>query len=109
MTEKVSLADLTFNPNVQGPLWSHGGAQLDVNLLYFDEGNGVPVHVNHTLDVLVVVVQGRGEAEVDSERYVLKPGTCLYIPSGSTRAIRSTGGPLVYASAHCKRDKLMPN
>jgi quercetin dioxygenase-like cupin family protein len=105
---RVALDALSLDPGVQGPIWSHGGEQLDVNLLYFDEGSGVPPHVNQSLDVWIVVIQGEGEAQIDGAVYPLSRGTCLYIAAGSERAIHSTGGPLIYASAHQKRGPLRP-
>lgn len=102
------LDELSLTPTVQGAIWSHGGAQLDVNLLYFDEGNGVPTHVNRNLDVWLVVLEGEGEAEIDGVVYRLERGNCLYIVAGSERAIRSTGGPFLYASAHQRRGALRP-
>jgi quercetin dioxygenase-like cupin family protein len=106
--QQIKLEDLTLDPTRQGPIWAHGGAQLDVNILYFDQGEGVPAHTNTLLDVWLVVLQGAGEAWLDGERLELTPGTCLYIPAGRERAIRATGGPLIYASAHSKRPALMP-
>ncbi len=104
----ITLADLPLNPAIQGPLWSHGGAQMDVNVLYFDKGEGVAEHVNDALDVWLVVIQGVGEAVINGESHPLTVGTCLYIPAGASRAIRSLGDPLLYASAHPKRRGLMP-
>src|SRR5688500_16780158 len=106
----ITLAELEqlFDPNRQGPLWSHSGDQLDVNLLHFSSGEGVEAHVNDVLDVWLVVIRGTGEAWVDGTRYDLIPGTCLYLPAGCERAIRSTADPLIYASAHQKRPGLMP-
>jgi mannose-6-phosphate isomerase-like protein (cupin superfamily) len=54
------------------------------------------------------VIGGSGEAVVGGVSTPLAVGTCLYVPAGATRAIRSVGGPLVYASAHPKRRGLMP-
>jgi mannose-6-phosphate isomerase-like protein (cupin superfamily) len=81
---------------------------MDVNLLYFTEGEGVDSHINHMLDVWLVVIQGTGEAVVDGDSVPLEVGTCLYITAGATRAIRAANGGLLYASAHKKRGGLMP-
>lgn len=105
---RVTLEDLLFDPMRQGPIWSHGGEQLDVNVLYFDKGEGVAAHINATLDVWWVVIAGEGEAVINGEVSLVTVGTCLYIPAGATRAMRSLGGPLVYASVHTKRRGLMP-
>jgi quercetin dioxygenase-like cupin family protein len=108
MLEQVSIGDLSLHPDVQGAVWSHKGNQLAVNVLYFDKGEGVPLHVNEHLDVWIVVLQGRGQAIVNGESHTLVAGSCLYIEAGSERAIHSTGEPLVYASAHQARGGLMP-
>ena len=109
MSEIITLGELTLDPRVQGPIWSYGGGQLDVNVLYFDRGEGVAEHVNPELDVWLVVIGGAGEALVGGVAHPLAVGTCLYIPAGVARAIRSTGESLVYASAHQKRRGLMPD
>lgn len=108
MITRISLEELNLNPEIQGPIWSHGGAQMDVNILYFDNGEGVAEHINHNLDVWLIVLHGSGEAHLDGVRHPLEPGTILYIPAGHRRGFHSTGGPLVYASAHQKRRGLMP-
>ena len=104
----ISLAELILNPMKQGPLWSHRGGQLDVNILYFAEGQGVDLHTNSGLDVWVVVIDGAGTATIDEEFYDLTPGTCLYIPAGASRSIRAVDTALVYATCHQTRSALMP-
>ena len=104
----ISLEELVLNPMKQGPIWSHRGGQLDVNILYFEEGQGVELHTNHGLDVWVVVIEGAGTATIENEVYPLTPGTCLYSPAGASRSIRAADRSLVYASCHQKRAALMP-
>ena len=108
MSKAISLTELTLTSDVQGAIWSHGGEQLNVNLLSFTEGEGVDAHINHALDVWLVVIQGTGEAMVDGKRIPLDVGTCLYITAGASRAIHAGSGGLLYASAHQKRGGLMP-
>ncbi|MBA3533958.1 MAG: cupin domain-containing protein [Ardenticatenales bacterium] len=81
---------------------------MDVNILSFGPGEGIEPHVNETLDVWLVVIRGTGDAWINDEHHDLAPGTCLYLPAGCRRAIRSTADPLLYASAHPKRPGLMP-
>jgi len=104
----ISFEELTLDPMKQGPIWSHRGGQLDVNILYFEAGQGVELHTNPSLDVWVIVISGAGEATIDNGVYSLAPGTCLYIPAGASRSIRSVTTSLVYASCHQKRPALMP-
>jgi mannose-6-phosphate isomerase-like protein (cupin superfamily) len=108
MSQTISLTNLTPTAAVQGAIWSYGGAQMDVNLLYFIEGEGVDTHINHALDVWLVVIQGTGEAMVDGTLIPLEVGTCLYIIAGATRSIVAGSAGLLYASAHNKRGGLMP-
>ena len=108
MFPHIDLRDWQPDGAHPGAQWSHAGAQLIVNALYFPEGDGVPLHVNQGLDVWLVVLSGEGWAEVDAERIDLHAGVCLFIPRGAERAIHAGEGGLLYASAHATRAPLMP-
>lgn len=104
----ISAHDLTLNPLRQGAVWSHQGEQLNVNILYFEAGEGIALHTNPILDVWVVVISGEGEATIDGVVHHLTAGTCFYIPAGASRSIHAQTA-LVYASCHQKRPALMPD
>lgn len=91
-----------------GPLWTLASEDLNVNLVRFDAGRGVPEHVNTEVDVLLVGVAGAGVVEVDGRELVLQAGQLCLVPKGSRRAIASAGGPLAYLTCHRRRGLLWP-
>ena len=91
-----------------GPVWTHTSEDLNVNLLAFDAGQGVPLHVNHQLDVLIVVLSGEGVLEVDGVVRPIQAGEVCVIPRGTARSIRSAGGPFAYLTCHRRRGGLWP-
>ena len=91
-----------------GPVWTRSSADLNVNLLSFDRGQGVPAHVNDEVDVLLVIVSGAGVLEIDGAVHPIRAGQVCLIPKGAERAIRSAGGLFAYLTCHRRRGGLMP-
>ena len=91
-----------------GPVWTRSSSDLNVNLLSFDRGQGVPAHVNDEVDVLLVVVAGEGVIVTDGATHTLRTGQVCLIPKGAERGIRSAGGPFAYLTCHRRRGGLMP-
>jgi mannose-6-phosphate isomerase-like protein (cupin superfamily) len=89
-----------------GPLWGMASADLNATLLAWPPGHGVADHVNGELDVLVIVVQGRGSAVVDGEVHDLAAGSALLIPRGTRRRITAGDVGLRYVSVHRRRGPL---
>jgi mannose-6-phosphate isomerase-like protein (cupin superfamily) len=106
--EIMTLAERLAATPGPGPVWTHTSTDLNVNLLSFDGGVGVPAHVNAEVDVLIMCVAGTGVVEVDGVSRPLGAGQLLVIPKGASRALRSTGGPFSYLTCHRQRDGLMP-
>ena len=103
----VTLADVlsAAAPDATGALWRLDGAarQLDANVIRLRPGAGGAPFVESELDVLLVVVQGRGtlqRAGVDEE---LAPGTLVFVPRGEQRAVSAGHEGLVYLTAHRRR------
>ena len=91
-----------------GVVWSlpHGG-DLDANAVVIAPGGSVGAHVNHEVDVMLVVVAGRGSVEVDGRDLPLAPGRLVHVPKGATRAVRAAADDdLVYVSVHRSRGRL---
>jgi mannose-6-phosphate isomerase-like protein (cupin superfamily) len=107
-SDAVSLAAVLEAATGPGPVWTHSSADLNVNLLSFDGGQGVPSHINRDLDVLVVVVAGNGVIEIDGVTRDICAGQVCVIPKGARRAIRSGGGPFAYLTCHRRRAGLWP-
>jgi hypothetical protein len=60
-------------------------------------------HRNDEVDVLVVVVLGRGELTLDGQVHQLVPMVIARLPKGTVRAVGAVDGPLAYLSIHRRR------
>jgi mannose-6-phosphate isomerase-like protein (cupin superfamily) len=106
----VGLAErLAADHGSDGPVYSVTSTDLNVNLVRFDGGRGVPAHINETLDVLLLAVSGEGLLEIDGELRPFSAGQLCLVPAGARRAIRSAGGPFAYLTCHRRRPGLMPD
>lgn len=74
--------------------WAYGGAQLNANLLVFEEEEGVATHVNDAVDVLLVGILGQGVITVDGQEHHVTAGQALVMAKGARRALRAVGGVL---------------
>ena len=92
-----------------GPIWSLNSEQLNINLLRFSTGEGIPPHINDEVDVLLIIVEGEGMLTLGDEEHQLHAGAAVLIPRGGRRAIRCTSGTLAYLSCHRRRGGLMPS
>jgi quercetin dioxygenase-like cupin family protein len=104
----INLLDIDEEAGRNGPQFSLEGPDLDCNFLRFDQGEGVPLHINAQVDVAGVVLEGEGVLQVDGGQQILNEGDFFYIPKGAARKLRSTGGPFAYLSFHARRPCLMP-
>jgi quercetin dioxygenase-like cupin family protein len=107
-TRLVDLVALAAQSADRGPIWSHQGDELNVNLLLLPEGSGIAEHVNSEVEVLIVGVAGEGAVEIDGTPHRLASGQALVVPKGARRAIRSVGGRFAYLTCHRRRAGLWP-
>ena len=66
-------------------------------------GDRIAPHRNDEVEVLVVVVFGRGELALDGQVHQLAPMVIAHLPKGTVRAIEVMDGPLAYLSVHRRR------
>ena len=99
----VDLAGLAAGGNHPGALWSLDGEDLQANLVSLGRGDRIGPHRNDEVDVLVVVVSGRGELTLDGQIHPLTPMLLAYLPKGTERAVVAVDGPLAYLSVHRRR------
>ncbi len=99
----VDLASLAAGGNHPRPLWRLDGEDLQANLIWLGRGDRIEPHRNDEVDVLVVVVLGRGELTLDGQVHQLAPMVIAYLPKGTVRAIGAVDGPLAYLSIHRRR------
>jgi quercetin dioxygenase-like cupin family protein len=105
----INLFGVDVDPGLHGPVFSLESADLDCNFLRFDQGEGVPLHINAQVDVAGVVLEGEGFLQVDGQQHLLSEGDFFYIPKGAARKLRSAGGPFAYLSFHARRPCLLPS
>jgi quercetin dioxygenase-like cupin family protein len=99
----VNLAGLAAGGNHPGALWRLDGEDLQANLVRLGRGDRIEPHRNDEVDVLVVVVLGRGELTLDGQVHQLAPMVVAHLPKGTVRAVEPVDGPLVYLSIHRHR------
>jgi mannose-6-phosphate isomerase-like protein (cupin superfamily) len=92
-----------------GPIWSMNSEQLNINVLRFGTGEGIPPHINNEVDVLIVIVEGEGVLTLGDVERPIRTGEATLIPRGVRRAISCTSGALAYLSCHRRRGGLMPS
>jgi quercetin dioxygenase-like cupin family protein len=89
-----------------GPLWGMASADLNATLLSWPPGHEVPAHVNADLDVLVVVLTGRGVVMIDGSAQDLQAGSAILVPRGARRRIVAGDSGMRYLSIHRRRGPL---
>lgn len=103
----VEAVDLVAQAEAgEGIVWKQQSADLNVNLFVLGEGGEIAEHVNTSLDVLLVGVDGEGRVTVDGEVLTVRPGTAAVIPQGARRSIRATGRRFAYVTCHRRRGGL---
>jgi len=99
----VDLARLAAAGGHPGALWRLDGEDLQANLVRLGRGDCIQPHRNDEVEVLVVVVSGRGELTLDGQVHQLAPMVIAHLPKGTVRAIAAVDGPLAYLSVHRRR------
>lgn len=91
-----------------GPLAGGQSEDLNFTLLRWAKGMGVDEHSNQEVDVLMVVLQGKGRLRVDGKSQPLIAGQAVLIPKGADRQINSDSEDFCYLNVHQRRRGLMP-
>jgi quercetin dioxygenase-like cupin family protein len=99
----VDLASLAAGGNHPGARWRLDGEDLQANLVWLDRGDRIQPHRNDEVEVLAVVISGRGELTLDGQVHQLAPMVIAHLPKGTVRAIAAVDGPLAYLSVHRRR------
>jgi quercetin dioxygenase-like cupin family protein len=87
----------------QVALWRLDGEDLQANLVRLGVGDRIQPHRNDEVDVLVVVISGRGELALGGRVHSLAPMALVHVPKGTVRAVAAVDGPLAYLSVHRRR------
>jgi quercetin dioxygenase-like cupin family protein len=99
----VDLASLAAAGGHPGARWRLDGEDLQANLVRLGQGDRIQPHRNDEVEVLVVVVAGRGELTLDGQVHQLAPMVVAHLPKGTVRAVAAVDGPLAYLSVHRRR------
>ena len=99
----IDLASLAAGGNHPGARWRLDGEELQANLVRLGPGDRVEPHRNDEVEVLLVVVLGRGELTLDGQVHPLAPMVLAHLPKGTVRAVEAVDGPLAYLSVHRRR------
>jgi quercetin dioxygenase-like cupin family protein len=99
----VDLASLAAAGNHPGARWRLDGEDLQANLVRLGRSERIQPHRSDEVEVLVVVVAGRGELTLDGQVHQLAPMIVAHLPKGTVRAIAAVDGPLAYLSVHRRR------
>jgi quercetin dioxygenase-like cupin family protein len=95
------------DPGGNGVHWSlEAGDDLNVNLVHLDPGSGVGAHINHEVDVVVIVLEGNGRLSVDTTDHELASHVLALAVRGSERSISAGPFGLTYLTVHRRRDPL---
>jgi quercetin dioxygenase-like cupin family protein len=99
----VDLGGLAAAGDRPGALWRLDGEDLQANLIRLGSGDRIQPHRNDEVEVLMVVVAGRGELTLDGQVHPLAPMALVRVPKGTVRAVVAVDGPLAYLSVHRRR------
>jgi quercetin dioxygenase-like cupin family protein len=99
----LDLASLAAAANRPGAIWRLDGEDLQANVVWLGRGDRIEPHRNDEVDVLVVVISGRGELTLDGQVHPLAPMVFAHLPRGTVRAVVAVDGPLAYLSVHRRR------
>jgi quercetin dioxygenase-like cupin family protein len=105
----IDFTHIELEEGKYGPIFALESDDLDCNLVYWDEGQGVPAHPNDDLDIAGIVLLGEGVLHMDGKDYRLRAGQFFLIPKRVVRALHSTGCEFVYLTVHRRREPLMPD
>jgi quercetin dioxygenase-like cupin family protein len=104
----LELAALIAGSSHDGVIWSHTSDQFNLNLLRFRRADGVPIHRNGEVDVLIIVLAGEGVISLEGEQQPVAAGSIVLIPRGAERSITAASEQFAYLSCHQRRAGLMP-
>ena len=100
----VGLDAVTPAAGPGGVVWSLGGErQLEVNLVALASEDAIAEHLNTTVDVVVVVLDGSVAVAVDGVGRVLTRHDLLLVPRGARRAFAAGAGGVRYLAVHVAR------
>jgi len=94
---------LSLGADGRGVVLGLASIDLNVNEVSWPAGDGVGLHRNDELDVLLVVIAGAATVSVDATDHRICAGQILLVPKGAARSV--TAGPegVRYLTCHRRR------
>lgn len=89
-----------------GPEWGTATDDLNATVLAWPAGAGPAAHVNSERDVVLVVLHGSAELELDGVVQTVVGGDVAVLPKGSERAVTAGPDGVRYVTVHRKRPGL---
>jgi mannose-6-phosphate isomerase-like protein (cupin superfamily) len=71
-----------------------GSANQSLAEATLEDGQTTQRHYHASTEEIYVVLEGRGELEVDGARREVGPGDAVLLPPGAWHELRATGGPM---------------
>jgi quercetin dioxygenase-like cupin family protein len=105
----VVAADLTalLAASGDGVHWTlERDSELNANLVRLEPGHVVGQHTNDEVDVVLLVLAGRGHVVLDTTTVTLTPNVVVHLPKGVARAIHAAPDGLAYLTVHRRRGGL---
>jgi mannose-6-phosphate isomerase-like protein (cupin superfamily) len=105
MTDLTGLLQSAAGDGVHWTLETPG--DLNVNLVHLDAGHVVGEHANDEVDVVIIVLAGRGRLTIDGHGTDLTAHVVANVPRMSRRSVRAANDEgLDYLSIHRRRGPL---
>lgn len=105
-TELANLVSFASEKTGHGALWGVETTDLDCTLVAWSQGSGVARHTNAEVDVLMVVISGRVQLDVDDQTFELGTSDIAVIPVGSERRTEALTERAVYLNVHKRKKKM---
>lgn len=100
----LDVVDLLAPADGNGVVWSTSPEGFHANLVSLEPGGAIDAHRNDEVDVLVIVLAGAGQVDVDGVPTELRAGIAVVVPKGTERRIaagRDEG--MRYMTVHARR------
>jgi len=78
-------------------------SDLNVNLVRLDPNQSIAEHVNHELDVVLVVLAGAGRVVIDGREHEVLAHSLVNVPAGAARTVWSDTDGMTYLTVHRRR------
>jgi quercetin dioxygenase-like cupin family protein len=93
-------------PERGGPEWGTATDDLNATVLAWPAGGGAAEHVNDERDVVLVVLHGSAELELDGVRRTIVAGDVAVLEKGRRRRVTAGKDGVRYVTVHRKRSGL---